>query len=88
MPALMNAPEVVEHEEHALCAAHDPEQPPVCAASPGFWPRVLQYVKRHKVHTPHGTSSSSQGPLHRIEVPADLLARQYPSLYIRAYAGV
>jgi hypothetical protein len=49
---------------------------------------VLQYVKRHRVHTPQGTSSSSHGPLHGIETPADLLAREYPSLYIRAYAGV
>jgi hypothetical protein len=49
---------------------------------------VLQYVKRHRVHTPHGTPSSSHRPLHPIEAPADLLAREYPSLYIRAYAGV
>jgi hypothetical protein len=49
---------------------------------------VLQYVRRHRVHTPYGTPSSSHGPLHPIEMPADLLARQYPSLYIRAYAGV
>jgi hypothetical protein len=87
MPAVMNAPEVVEHEEHALYAAHDPEQPPVCAASPGFWPRVLQYVQQ-RVHTSHSIPCSAHGPLHRIEMPADLLARQYPSLYIRAYAGV
>jgi hypothetical protein len=49
---------------------------------------VLRYVKRHRVHTPPYTPSSSHGPLHGIETPADLLAREYPSLYIRAYVGV
>jgi hypothetical protein len=45
-------------------------------------------VKRHRVHTPHGAPSSSHGSLYGIETPADLLAREYPSLYILAYAGV
>jgi hypothetical protein len=49
---------------------------------------VLRYVKRHRVQTPHGIPSSSRGSLHPIEMPADILARQYPSLFIRAYAGV
>jgi hypothetical protein len=90
MPSVIDAPEIVEHEEHAVYEEHDiyKEQPTVHEAHPGFWRRVLQYVKRHRVHTPHGTLSSSHGPLHPIEMPADMLARQYPSLYIRAYAGV
>jgi hypothetical protein len=84
MPAVIDTPEVVEHEEHALYE----KQPPVRAAHPGFWPRVLQYVKRHRVHIPHGTPSSSHGPLRRIEMPEDLLVLEYPALYIRVYAGV
>ena len=90
MPAVIDTREVVEHEEYALYEEHDlhKEQPQVRKAHAGFWHSVLQYVKRHRVHTPHGTPSSSHGPLHPIEMPADLLARQYPSLYIRAYAGV
>jgi hypothetical protein len=91
MPSVIDAPEIVEHEEHALYEAHDlyKEQLPVREAHPEFWHRVLQYVKRHRVQTPHGTPSSSHGLLHHpIETPADLLARQSPSLYIRAYAGV
>jgi hypothetical protein len=90
MPAVIDTPEIVEHEVHALYKEHDlyEEQPPVREAHSGFWHTVLQYVKRHRVHTPHGTPSSSHGSLHPIEMPADLLARQYPSLYIRAYAGV
>jgi hypothetical protein len=90
MPSVIDAPERVEHEEHAFYEEHAiyKEQPPVREAHPGFWHTVLQYVKRHRVHTPHGAPSSSHGSLHGIETPADLLVREYPSLYIRAYAGV
>lgn len=84
MPALIDTPEVVEHEEHAFYA----EQPPVRQAHPRFWYRVLQYVQRHRVHILHGTPCSSHRPHQRIDTPADLLAREYPNLYIRAYAGV
>ena len=84
MPSVIDTPEIVEHEEHAIYE----EQPPVCKAHPGFWYIVLRFVKRHRIHTPHATSSSSPGALHPMETPADLLAREYPSLYIRAYAGV
>ena len=90
MPSVIDAPEIVEHEEHAVYKEHAiyKKQLPVREAHPGFWHRVLRYVKRHRVHTPLCTPSSSHGPLHGIETPADLLAREYPSLYIRAYVGV
>jgi hypothetical protein len=90
MPAVIDTPEVVEHEEYALYEEHDlyTEQPQVHVARSGFWHTVVQYVKRHRIHRLHGMPSSSYRPLHPIEMPADMLARQYPSLYIRAYAGV
>jgi hypothetical protein len=90
MPSVIDTPEIVEHEEHALYEERDlyKKQPPVRKAYPGFWHSVLRFVKRHRIHTPHATSSSSPGALHLMETPADLLAREYPSLYIRAYAGV
>jgi hypothetical protein len=84
MPSVIDAPERVEHEEHASYK----KQPPVRKAHPGFWYTVLRFVKRHRIHTPQATSSSSHGALHPMETPADLLAREYPTLYIRAYAGV
>jgi len=84
MPSVIDAPEIVEHEEHTIYKA----QPPVRKAHLGFWHTVLQYLTWQRVHTPHGTLSSSHGSLHPIETPADLLVREYPSLYIRAYAGV
>jgi hypothetical protein len=84
MPSVIDTPARVEYEAYAVYEA----QSPVREAHPGFWHRVLQYVKRQRVHTPHGTPSTSYGPLRRIETPADLLAREYPALYIQACAGV
>ena len=84
MLSVIDAPELVEQEEHDL----QEEQPEVHIAHRGFWHTVMQYVRRRRVHRLHSTPFSSHVSLHPIEMPADLLARQYPSLYIRAYAGV
>jgi hypothetical protein len=84
MPAMIDAPEVVEYTEQD----YSEEQPKIRRTRLGFWQRVKQYVKRHRVHTPRSTPTLSQGSLHPMEMPADLLARQYPSLYIQASCGV
>lgn len=90
MPAVIDTPEVVEHEAHALYEAHDfsTEQPQVHVARSGFWHTVVRYLKRQSVHRLYKTRPASHGSLHPIEMPADMLARQYPGLYIQAYAGV
>ena len=84
MPSVIDTPAIVEHEAYAAYEA----QPPVRDAHPGFWHTVLQYVKLQRVPTPHGTPATVYGPLRRMETPADLLARQYPGLYIHACGGV
>ena len=84
MPAVIDTPEVVEYEEHDLHV----EQPQVRVAHAGFWRTVVKYIRRQRVHRLHSTPFSSHVSLHPIEMPADLLARQYPNLYIWAYAGV
>jgi hypothetical protein len=84
MPSVIDAPEILEHEEHD----RQEEQPQVCTAHPGFWHTLVQYVRWHRVHTSHRTRSSSHVTLHQIETPAELLAREYPTLYIRAFCGV
>ena len=84
MLSVIDTPEMVEHEAHILYEEH----PQVRVARSGFWRTVVQYVRRYRTHRLQSTSSSSQGSMHPMEMPADLLARQYPSLYIRAYAGV
>ena len=83
MPAVIDTPEIVEHEEHTIS-----EEQPVRKAHPGFWYTVLQYVKRHRVHTPHGMPSLSHGSLHPIEMPMERLAREHPMLYLRVYTGL
>ena len=88
MPSVIDAPEISEHEEHALYEGRFKKQPQVHVARSGFWRTVVQYVRRRRVHRLPRTSSSPPGSLHPIETPADLLARQSPNLYIRAYAGV
>ena len=90
MPAVIDTTEVIEHEEYTLYEEHDlyKEQPPVREAHPGFWHRVMQYVKRHRVHTSTGTPLSCQGSPHPVETPMERLARENPTLYLRVFTGL
>jgi hypothetical protein len=90
MPAVIDAPERVEHEEQAVYETHDlyEEQSPVREGHPGFWHTVLQYVKRHRARHACHTRSSSPGTPHPIEMPLERLAREHPALYLRAVSGV
>jgi len=84
MPAVIDAPEVVEQEEYDLSEA----QPQVRRAHAGFWRTLMQYMKRHSVHTPDGTPSAGHRSLHPIEMPMERLAREHPMLYLRVYTGL
>ena len=84
MPVMIDTPEGVEHDQHVL----DDEQPQGRVAWSGFWRRVVQFLRPQRTPTIPDTMPSSHRPLHPIETPADLLAREYPTLYIRAYTGV
>ena len=90
MPAVIDTPEVVEHEEYALYEEHDlhKEQPQVRVAQSGFWRTVTQYMRRHRAHTLSCTPSSYRVSLHPIEMPLERLARENPTLYIQAFYGV
>jgi hypothetical protein len=83
MPAILDAPAVIDYEEHNLSEA----QPQVRPARAGLWQMVMQYVRQHRVRRFHRTPSSSCS-VNTCEGPADLLARQYPGLCIQAYAGI
>jgi hypothetical protein len=84
MPAVIDAPEIVEQEEHDLQEA----PPQVRGAHAGFWRTLVQYMKRHRVHTPDGTPSSSHGAPHPIEMPIERLARENPMLFLRVCTGL
>ena len=83
MLSVIDTPEVSEHEEHDLYE----EQPQARAAHRGFWHTVVQYIRRQRVHTLQSTPSSSHVSLHPFETPVEFWARQYPSLYLQAFAG-
>ena len=83
MPAVLDAPEVLDYEAHDLTAA----QPRVRPARAGFWRTLVHYIRRPRVHRFHRTPSFPRS-VHTFEAPADLLARQYPTLFIQAYAGI
>ena len=84
MPSVLDVPEVVEDVD--VYDLHE-EQPQVGATYPGFWRTVVQYVKRHRVHTPHDTSLSHISR-HPIEMPLERLAREHPTLFLRVFTGV
>jgi hypothetical protein len=83
MPAVLDAPEVLDAEEYDLAET----QPRISSDRAGFWYTVAQYLRRQRVRWFHLTSSSRL-PVHTFEAPADLLARQYPTLFILACSGV
>jgi hypothetical protein len=84
MPAVSDSPEVVAYTAQDF----QEEPPPIHATPPGFWQTVTQYVQRPSIPPSTGTLSSSPRTRHPIETPAELLARAYPTLFIRAFGGV
>ena len=90
MPAVIDAPEILEHKEHDLYEEHDlQEEPPKGrGAHAGFWHTLVQYVRRHRARHACHTRSSFHGTPHPIEMPLERLAREHPALYLRAVAGV
>ena len=84
MPSVMDAPEVVEHEEHDL---HE-ERPQVLVARSGFWHTLVQYMRRHRVHTSSRTRSSGRVALRQLESPMERLARENPTLFLQGFCGI
>jgi hypothetical protein len=83
MPAVLDTPEVMDSETYDLPEAH----PQVCPDRAGFWQMVMQSMRQQRVRRFHRTPSSRL-PVQKFEAPVDLLARQYPTLFIQAYAGI
>jgi hypothetical protein len=88
MPSVMDAPELVEYVEIHDLTIETLERPQPRGARPGFWRTLAHKITTHLRPTPrrrHAPSCSTPRP---VETPTDLLARQYPALYIRAICGV
>ena len=84
MPAVIDAPEVVEYEEQDFLE----DQPQVRAAHPGFWHTVGEYVRRRRVHWLQRTSSSDHSTLHPMASPMARLAQEHPMLYLLGFFGM
>jgi len=84
MPAVIDAPEILEHGEQDLQEA----PPQVRVAHSGFWYNVMQYVRRHSVQTPTGTRSASRVALHQLESPLARVAQEHPTLYLLGFCGI
>ena len=86
MPSFIGAPELeIEHiDTHDLTI----EQPQPRRARAGFWRTLAHRIAEFFTPAPRKQFASSCHAPRPFETPADLLARQYPNLYIRAFCGV
>ena len=84
MPAVMDAPEIVEQKEHAL----QEEPPQARGAHAGFWHVVMASVRRQSVHRLQRTSSSDRSALRQLESPMARLAQEHPMLYLLGFFGM
>jgi hypothetical protein len=65
MPSVIDAPAVVEHGHHDLSE----KQPQVHGARGGFWHTMVQYMRRHRVHTSSRTRASGHRAQRQLESP-------------------
>jgi hypothetical protein len=87
MPSVMDTPEMIEYVETHDLTIETLEQPQPRRVRPGFWRTLAHTIAGDCTPTHQQYASSCQA--HRpFETPADQLARQYPTLYLRAYCGV
>ena len=84
MPAVIDAPEILDHTAHDIQEA----PPEVHTVHRGFWYTVKQYVRRHRVHTSTGTRSASRVAMHQLESPMARLAQEHPTLYLLGFCGI
>ena len=85
MPAVLDTHELLEHvETHDLHI----EKPLARRSHPGFWRTLAHGITKHLTPMPHEWQAPSCSPRRPFETPADLLARQYPTLYLRAICGI
>jgi hypothetical protein len=84
MPSVIDTPVRVDHDTHDL----QEEQPQVRVARSGFWHRLVQYVRRHRVHTSFQTRSSGHSARCQMESPMVRLAQEHPTLYLLGFCGI
>jgi len=90
MPSVLDTPELVEDVETHELTPHGLtiERPQPHRTRPGFWRTLAHRIAEFFTPAPRKQFASSCHAPRPFETPADLLARQYPNLYIRAFCGV
>jgi len=84
----MDAPELIEYVETHDLTIETLAWPQPRRTHPGFWRTLAHNITTHLSPTPRKRHALSYSMPRPFETPADLLARQYPTLYLRAYCGV
>jgi len=84
MPGVMHAPEVGEEKALSL----QEEQSQVRGARGGFWPMVVQSMRRYSTHRLQSMSSSDRKALRQLESPMARLAQEHPMLYLLGFFGM
>jgi hypothetical protein len=88
MPSVMDAPELIEYDETPNLTIETLERLQPHRARPGFWRTLAHRITHYLTPTPrerHAPACRSRQPF---ETPADMLARQYPTLYLWAFSGI
>jgi hypothetical protein len=88
MTSVMDASELVEYVETHDLTIETIAQPQPHRTRPGFLRTLAHRIAGYFTPAPRKQFASSCHAPRPFETPADLLARQYPNLYIRAFCGV
>jgi hypothetical protein len=88
MPSVTDAPELIEYVETHDLTIETIERPQIGRARLGFWRTLAHKITAYLRPTPRKQHAPSCHVPRPFETPADQLARQYPTLYLRAYCGV
>ena len=84
MPSVIDAPVQVEQDAHDL----QDEQPQVRVARSGLWHRLVQSVRRHRVHPSSRTPSSAHSARHPRESPMACGVPEPRTLYLLGFWGL
>jgi hypothetical protein len=84
MPSVIDAPGRIDYDAHDL----QDEQPQGPVARAGFWHRVVQSVRQHRVPLSSRTPSSAHSPRRQRESSMARLAQEQPTLYLQGFLGI
>ena len=84
MPSVIDAPVGVDHVTHDLQG----QQPQVRGAHAGFWHRLVQSVRRQRVHRSSRTPSSAHSARHPMESPIACGVPEPRTLYLLGFWGL